>query len=136
MENRIDACLVLANCYRQLGRREEAFSALTSSFLYDTPRAEILCEIGSLFMEQEEFRIAAYWYRQALRETPRETSGAFVVRDCYDYIPYMQLCVCFDKLGDREQAYRYHLLARSVKPESVQVQQNQNYFDSLQKADG
>ena len=131
VENRIDACLQLSRCREQLGQKREAFLALTGSFLYDEPRAEILCEIGRLLMGEHAYKTAAYWYQRALELTPRDTSGAFVLQDCYGYIPYMQLCVCFDHLGDHKKAYEYHLLARELKPESEAVKQNQLYFDKL-----
>ena len=131
VENRIDACLQLSRCREQLGQKREAFLALTGSFLYDEPRAEILCEIGRLLMGEHAYKTAAYWYQRALELTPRDTSGAFVLQDCYGYIPYMQLCVCFDHLGDHKKAREYHLLARELKPEAEAVKQNQLYFDKL-----
>ena len=54
-----------------------------------------------------------------------------MLQDCYGYIPYMQLCVCFDRLGDHKKAREYHLLARELKPEAEAVKQNQLYFDKL-----
>lgn len=27
--------------------------------------------------------------------------------DCYDYVPLLQICVCYDKLGDRKKAKEY-----------------------------
>ena len=36
-----------------------------------------------------------------------EYSEGFVLPDCYDYIPLLQLCVCYDKLGDRQKAKEY-----------------------------
>lgn len=131
VENRIDACLQLSRCREQLGQKREAFLALTGSFLYDEPRAEILCEIGRLLIGEHAYKTAAYWYQRALELTPRDTSGAFVLQDCYGYIPYMQLCVCFDRLGDHKKAREYHLLARELKPEAEAVKQNQLYFDKL-----
>ena len=124
-------CLQLSRCREQLGQKREAFLALTGSFLYDEPRAEILCEIGRLLIGERAYKTAAYWYQRALELTPRETSGAFVLQDCYGYIPYMQLCVCFDRLGDHKKAREYHLLARELKPEAEAVKQNQLYFDKL-----
>ena len=82
-------------------------------------------------MGEHAYKTAAYWYQRALELTPRDTSGAFVLQDCYGYIPYMQLCVCFDHLGDHKKAREYHLLAKELKPEAEAVKQNQLYFDKL-----
>lgn len=131
VENQIDACLHLCHCLSALGRPQDAFLALTRSFLFDAPRAEILCEIGRMLLEKNACGAAAYWYTQALEAGPKENSGGFVQDDCHRYIPYVQLCVCYDRLGDHKKAYEYHLLAKGVKPEAEAVKQNQAYFDKL-----
>ena len=40
----------------------------------------------------------------------------------------MQLCVCLDRLGEREKAYGHHLLAKSLRPEAAEVRYNEEYF--------
>ena len=51
--------------------------------------------------------------------------------DAFGYIPYLQLCVCYDRLGEREAAAHYNRLAGEIRPESPQVLQNRAYFASL-----
>ena len=128
VENRIDACLQLSRCREQLGQKREAFLALTGSFLYDEPRAEILCEIGRLLIGERAYKTAAYWYQRALELTPRETSGAFVLQDCYGYIPLLQICVCLDRMGQWELAREYNRLAGERKPGSEVCRNNEEYF--------
>ena len=57
--------------------------------------------------------------------------GGFVNEDAFGYIPYLQLCVCYDRLGEREAAAHYNRLAGEIRPESPQVLQNRAYFASL-----
>ncbi len=40
--------------------------------------------------------------------------GGFILPDCYDYIPAIQLCVCYDKLGEVEKAKAYNDKAGST----------------------
>lgn len=131
IENKIDACLHISYCYEKLGRREEAMKALTGSFVYDSPRAEACCELGKLKMEEGKFKEAAYWYTQALSFSPNEQSGAFVQKDCYGFLPSIQLCVCYDKLGDSGRAYYYHQKSQKIKPDHEAVKLNQAYFERL-----
>lgn len=131
VENKIDACLHLAYCYTRLKQPDQAMKALVGSFIYDTPRAEACCEIGRLKMEEGAYREAAYWYSQALSLHPDEQSGAFVQKDCYGFLPAIQLCVCYDKLGNTKRAYYYHKKAQKIKPENEAVKQNQFYFSSI-----
>ncbi len=132
IENKIEACLVCANCYNHLDKEQSALNALLRSMSYDMPRAEICCEIGKYFLDHGNYSIAAYWYETALGRPQNEYSGGFVLPDCYDYIPLLQLCVCFDKLGNRKLAKEYNEKAGACKPYSKAYLYNKQYFDSLQ----
>lgn len=127
-ENQIDACLLLSRCKSQSGDVKGALNALFRSFLFDCPRAEICCEIGRLKLEGASPSQAAYWYKQALSAAPDETSGAFIQPDYFGFIPALQLCVCFDRMGDRRQAVYYHEMAKALKPEDKAVKWNERYF--------
>ena len=127
-ENKIDACLLLSRCLNQNGNQKAAFLPLFDSFLFDCPRAEICCEIGRLKLEEGENAQAAFWYQQALGQKTDETSGAFIQPDYFGFIPAIQLCVCYDRLGGREKALYYHEMAKGMKPESPAVLWNERYF--------
>ncbi len=43
----------------------------------------------------------------------------------------MQLCVCYDRLGNREKAEEYNERAGACKPYSQAYQYNRRYFESL-----
>ena len=131
IENQIDACMQLSYCYDQLGREEESIHALFHSFSLDIPRAEICCEIGRHLLNRQLYRLAAYWYQQAIAAKPDETAGSFVRQDCHDYIPYIQLCVCYDRLGNHQKAWEYHLRSMVLKPYAREVRANQRYFEKL-----
>ena len=81
-------------------------------------------------MEAKEYSQAAWWYKQALLSPPDESSGAFIQPDFYSFIPAVQLCVCYDRLGQREQALYYHQMAKGMKPEDPAVKWNEGYFSS------
>ena len=92
----------------------------------------LCCEIGKYFLEHENYHTAAYWYETALHRPKKDHAGGFVLPDCYDYIPLLQLCVCFDKIGDRKKAKEYNDRAGALKPYSKSYLYNKQYFDSLQ----
>ena len=132
IENKIEACSVCADCYDQLGQEQAALNVLLRSMSFDLPRAELCCDIGKFFLKQGNYHNAIYWYKTALNTQKNEYSGGFVLPDCYDYIPLLQLCVCYDKLGDRQQAKEYNERAGICKPYSKAYLYNKCYFDSLQ----
>lgn len=136
VENNIEACRSLSLCLKHLGKNEESFLALVRSFRYGEPRAEICCDIGGFFFSKENFSTAAYWYRRALACKRQDSSGAFVVPDCYGYIPCLQLCVCMYKLGDTDAAEKYNSLAGSFKPWGEAYRWNKSFFDTLHDSRG
>ncbi len=128
VENVIDACAQCAYCYYGLGREEEALRSLLRSFLYDVPRAELCCDVARHFFDRKQYDRAVYWYTRALECKPNEKRGGFISTDCYGYIPCIQLCVCYDALGQREKAIIYNGLAGRFKPDSAAVAANRRYF--------
>ncbi len=132
IENKIEACSICADCYRGLGRERSALDTLLRSMSFDQPRAELCCGIGKYFLEHGDYSTAAYWYETALNRPRNEQANGFVLPDCYDYIPLLQLCVCFDKMGDLKRAKEYNERAGTLKPYSKAYLYNKQYFDSRQ----
>ena len=130
-ENLIDACLQRSLCFKYLAKPQMRLDSLFYSFRYDVPRAEICCEIGACFMECNDHETAAYWYERALAAPDCTKDGGFDHVDCRGYIPLMQLCVCYDRLGDHGRAWQYHLRAALISPASKEVIENQKYFERL-----
>ncbi|MFG6366932.1 MAG: glycosyltransferase [Lachnospiraceae bacterium] len=131
IENKIEACSVCAACYLQLGQEQRALDTLLRSMSFDVPRAELCCEIGKYFLEHGNIQNAIYWYETALNLPKNEYTGGFILPDCYDYIPLLQLCVCYDRLGQRQKAEEYNERAGACKPYSKAYLYNKQYFDSL-----
>lgn len=131
IENKIEACSICADCYFRLGKEQAALTTLLRSMSFDLPRAELCCEIGKYFLEHGNYHVAVYWYEAALHTPRNEYACGFVLPDCYDYIPLLQLCVCYDKMGDQQKAKEYNERAGTCKPYSRAYLYNKQYFDSL-----
>ena len=131
IENKIEACSVCASCYYHLAQAQDALFMLLRSMSFDLPRAELCCEIGKHFLEHRNYDNAIFWYKVALDLPKREHSGGFVQPDCHDYVPLLQLCVCYDRLGDRQKAIEYNERAGACKPYSQAYLYNKQYFDGL-----
>lgn len=130
IENNISACKDLASCYTSTHEHNKALHTLFRSFEYDSPRAEVCCEIGKIMLDRQLYPVAIFWYELAASRTIDSQSGAFNLIDCYGYIPYIQLCLCYDKLGNREKAIEYNEKAGKIKPEDQSYLYNRNYFSS------
>ncbi len=129
IENSISACLVMSKCYIRLGEESKALQSLFQSFIYDSPRAEICCEIGYIKMKNKKYKEAIFWYELASNMEYPIKNGGFSSVDCYGYIPYMQLCVCYDKLGEYHKASDYNDKAGKIKPDDKNYLANKKYFE-------
>lgn len=129
IENNIEACLNLARCYKQKNEFDNALTSLFGSFAYDSPRAEILCEIGMLLMEKQRYKEAIYWFKLAKGLKPNLESGGFVSLDCYNFLPCLELSVCYYFLGNKRLAKAYHEKAKKIHPQNESIIYNSRFFE-------
>ncbi|WP_330368604.1 tetratricopeptide repeat-containing glycosyltransferase family 2 protein [Alkaliphilus metalliredigens] len=135
IEDKICACYHLSLCYQYKNQKENMLQTLLRSFSYDEPRAEICCLLGSTAMEDANYHKAILWHQLATQvQKPQHTWG-FMLHDYWGYIPNLQLCLCFYKLGKIKEAIYYNNKAAEYKPEDSAVVQNKRYFSSLTKRD-
>lgn len=128
LENKLEASRFLSYSLAAAGKPEEAFDALLQGLKLAPPTGEHCCDIGKYFYGKEQWEQAIFWYENALRAERRTEQGAFVQEECYGYLPCIQLCVCYDRLGDRERASMYNEMAGVFKPHDEAVAHNRSYF--------
>ncbi|MGL4877029.1 tetratricopeptide repeat-containing glycosyltransferase family 2 protein [Paraclostridium dentum] len=128
VENCVSACVDLASTYETVGDVDNALSALYRSFSFDEPRAEVCCHIGRHLLNKGLYNGAIFWYNTALTRYANTEAGGFVNHDYYGYVPAIQLCVCYDRLGNRDMAIKFNDLAAKYKPNDPAIEYNRNYF--------
>lgn len=131
VENKIEACINLYRAYTAVGDKEGAMNALLKSFLLAEPRSEVCCILGWHFLEQSNVNCAIYWYQRALSNKPDLKNGGFVNVDYCAFIPNIQLCVLYDKLGDHEKACTFNEEAGKIKPHDKNYLSNKKYFQTI-----
>lgn len=129
LENRIEACTDLSMCLQEMGDWVGAMRALTQSFSLCRPRAAVACALGQCFLQKQALEAARFWYEAALTLQEDEKSGAFVRPEYSGYIPLMQLCVIYDKMGEKEKARACNERAGLLKPGDPSVACNRRYFE-------
>ena len=134
LENKLEAVRFLSYSLEAQGKKEAAFDVLLQGMKLAPPTGEHCCDIGRYFFEKEEWETAVFWYENALRAEKRTEKGAFVQEECYGYIPCIQLCVCYDRLGEVERAKMYNEMAGVLNPVSEAVRKNRQYFLKKEKA--
>lgn len=135
LEDVINSYFDLSYCYKLVGDMEGSINSLYRSFNYDTPRAEICCQIGYHFKELNDYQKALFWFELATNVAKTQAYSGFVLHDYRGYIPYLEMCVCYDKLGNIIKAEECNEKAAEYKPNSAAIAYNRNYFQSLKKPD-
>jgi len=130
-ENKIEACINLYRAYMAVNDEERALSALLKSFAYAPPRSEACCILGEKFMRENNVNSAIYWYQSAISAQTDVKSGGFVNLAYGGFIPYMQLCVLYDRLGDYPRANAFNEAAGKIKPHNPNFLSNKKYFTEI-----
>ena len=129
--NRVEACLNLYQAYLAIGKEKRAMNALLQSFSICPPNSQICCILGEYFLNRGEYKHSIYWYEEALKADNAE--GSFINTDYLGFIPYMQLCVLYDRLGDKEKACAFNEKAGEIKPHNEKYLYNVKYFEKYGK---
>jgi glycosyltransferase involved in cell wall biosynthesis len=126
VEDNINACLRLSNCFNALGQEYNVLRILIHAFEYDAPRPDICSEIGYYYKRQENWALAASWFETAAALPQRKSTG-FVADDYLGYLPNIEASVCYSALGNDKAAERFNTLAATFK-ETEQTRHNAEYF--------
>ncbi|WP_379128327.1 glycosyltransferase [Paenibacillus sp. sgz500958] len=131
IEDNIAACGKIADCYHGLGDEERGLAAALRSLQYDTPRAEFCCRIGYYFLQRNNLQTAVYWYTRATEVQHSPEHWGFRNLACSTWLPHLQLCVCYDRLGQHELAHEHNEAARKYRPNDARVLQNKSYLEGI-----
>ncbi len=118
-------------CLYVLGKEEEALSALYRGLSFRVPGGELCCDLGKHFADRGRWEQATFWYEAALRAEKKEENGGFVQEECYGYIPSVQLCLCYSRMGESKKAYECHKMAGKYKPYGREYLKNEEYFRNM-----
>lgn len=133
VEDNIRACYELSKCYEVTGEKTDSLRILFRSFEHDTPRGEICCQIGYYFKSLHDYEKARFWFELVLSLKKPDNCLGFIEDDYWDFIPCIELVVCYDKLNDIEKAIQYNEKAGDLKPNHPSVLYNKNYFEGIKK---
>lgn len=128
VEDNIDACGKLADCYNELGDGQSEVEAILRSLMYDSPRPESCCRLGYYFLVRGNYKTAAVWYKMAIDLPLPSTFTGFHNTSCSTWLPHLQLSVCYDKLEQYELACRHNELALEYRPDDERMLANRKYF--------
>ncbi|OCT14338.1 glycosyl transferase [Paenibacillus pectinilyticus] len=128
IEDVYSTCLKIGDSYGVLKNNEAQIRAYFRALAYDKPRAEMCCRVGAYFLEHHAVGLAAYWYETATTlGTPEGLMGR-VDHAAWTWLPHLQLCLCYDRLGDKERANVHNEKAFEYQPNHPSILHNRAYF--------
>ncbi|NOU81556.1 glycosyltransferase [Paenibacillus sp. LMG 31459] len=130
IEDNIQACIRMADSYGALGEKNKQLQSLCRTFDYDLPRSEACCKIGYYFMELQQVEKAVYWFEIAV-SLPKRNDLGMENESTRTWLSHLQLCVCYDKLGDHKYADYCNEVALAQYPAHPSAQYNRNYYTKL-----
>ncbi|BBI32708.1 glycosyltransferase family 2 protein [Cohnella abietis] len=133
IEDNIQACTKMADCFGKLGDKEKYFESMCMTLSYDKPRAEVCYAIGIHFLEDNKYDIAIFWFTAAVDCGIDKNNMAMVNPAHSTWLPHLQLCLCYDRLGQLEKANEHNEKALAYHPTHPSMLYNQKYFQNMFK---
>lgn len=128
VQNIIDAHLMICRIHLMKNNYTSAKNVLIDSIKLSPPNSQICCVLGYIAEHDNDLKSAIFWYKTATLNPPDLSSGAFVERDYYDFIPFVSLSVLYYKLGNHEMFCHYHTLAKNLKPDDQIILHNDQFI--------
>lgn len=132
IEDVINAFGQAGDCLHKLDKRLEAKAKVLESFAHALPRAENCCRLGYFHMEEGDYAGAAFWYKTAASLDKPVSAMALMRHACWTWLPHLQLCVCYNKLGRNDLAKHHNEIAGTYLPDDARIRSNRAYFESLE----
>lgn len=132
VEDNIAACLNMATCHERLYETEEQIRSLLRTIVYDKPRAEMCCKLGEIHMGLQEYDKAIFWYELVYTlDSPPALRGLGHDEAAWTWLPHLQLCVCYDRIGNFKKFSEHHKKAKKLIPDHPSVIHNEEYYKSI-----
>lgn len=135
IEDRIVAQQRVAQCYYALSCQhphlkqaylDKARAAAKQARRVDPRWAEPYFFLGQVAFDERDYEEAIFWYTKCFIPYPPVLSP--VETYCYALGPALQLCFCYDKLGNYAQAYTYNERALECRPGDAGLLYNRHYL--------
>ncbi|WP_256761485.1 glycosyltransferase [Cohnella sp. WQ 127256] len=132
IEDNIQACVKMSECYSHMGNKEKCFESLVRALVYEKPRPDVSCAIAGYFFKEEQHENAVFWYDLATKVPPPSTMG-MTNKSMSTWFPHLQMCLCYDRMGNYEKAYEHNEKALAFNPTHPSMLYNREYFLNVRK---
>ena len=120
-------------CYLCKDDKEIARKYFYKTFEYGPPQGEILYKIAYSFQDEEKYDRAISWYEIILSLPIPDDCCQCRHICCLRFKPHLNLCYCYFKVGDLNQAYYHHKNCMKINPNDPCVKYNESCFKLIMK---
>lgn len=128
VEDKIRAYLKIAQYYTWIGLYHQSRLYCYKTFEFDKPRAEVCCQMGSNYLEEDKTDQAIYWYTLALTVGNNNENVGYESPASSTWLPHLQLCMCYYKQGEIEKAKHHNEEALKYNKYHESILYNQKFF--------
>ena len=131
--DKLNAYLKLYKLYRFIYNNiDEAFKYATLAITCtDTPRSDVCCALGDIYMQKNNIDWSILWYEKAYNNIVSGFESVFLETHTYTITPLLQLCVLYFKKGDIKKSFEIHKICKDIDPNNESVIHNTKYFSSI-----
>ena len=92
-----------------------AYMAAISSF---SPRADVCCTIGEIYLDKNNFEWAKFWYEKAINNMNTAMDEEMVDEEYFTTIPLLKLGYIMHNLDDDESSEQYYKAVLKYQPDN------------------
>ncbi|WPC42491.1 glycosyltransferase [Clostridium sp. JS66] len=122
----------LADIYFDLKNSKKEREIIFKSFECGSPRAEFCCRLGYQFLQNNELDKAIFWYELATK-LERPNNHEILYESCWTWLPFLQLCICYYKIGNLKKSYENNELALNLSPNNEMIINNKKFLEGVLK---
>lgn len=128
VEQKVSAYLQLDASYSRRGQSGEGRRVLLGA-VESLRRAELYCRIGSKCMDLEQWKEAVIWLKMAVKSQRPDNWEQSPDVTSWTWKPYIQLCVCYERMGDPRKAHEYNEKGLRFDPDHPSMLQNRQVLE-------
>lgn len=107
--------------------------AMIAASLSFSPRADVCCNIGEIYLMKGNTEWAKFWYEKALQNTTVWIDEKLPDAEYFTIIPMLKLCFICHKIGDIDTAKEYNNAVLLIDPENEIALSNEKEFSNSDK---
>lgn len=114
----------LSNIYFQKGDETNFKENIFKSIAIEERWAEPYNLLGLFYLNKQQWDKAIFWYEAALKVKRPKELLTFYQPEYYTWLPCLQLCLCYNNIGDIKKAYEYNKKVLEYRPQDSRALHN------------